>query len=148
MNSSDWLKNRGLTIQYVGTRPHQPNPEWGDAGYDLHVEEGGYVTSTGATYLNTGTAVQLPEGYWGLLIGRSSAEAKLGVRVLTGVIDNGWRGELLIGVQAHHQSVYIDPGTRLAQIIPMVQAPPMQLVRRSVLDDHGRGVQGFGSSGQ
>ena len=45
--------------------------------------------------VGTGLCVDIPDGYYGLIVGRSSLTVK-GIRVVTGVIDRGYKGELKV----------------------------------------------------
>ena len=91
--------------------------------------------------------VQLPGGVWGMIIGRSSTIRKWGLHIPQAVIDPGWRGGLFVGVwNLTDKTVYVPPGTRLAQLI-CVPNRPLPLVAVDRVDDHERGLSGFGSSG-
>lgn len=92
-------------------------------------------------------ASQLPPGYWGMILGRSSTLRKTGLHVPTAVIDPGWRGPLYVGVwNLTQQDVKVEAGNRLAQLI-LIPNHPTQVVQVDTVADHPRGEQGFGSSG-
>lgn len=93
------------------------------------------------------TASQLPTGYWGMIVGRSSALRKWRLHIPQAVIDPGWRGPLFVGVwNLGGNPVTVKPGDRLGQLILMPNNPaPVQIV--TAVDDHARGLNGFGSSG-
>lgn len=124
-----------------------------DAGFDLPVVGLGVTLLPGEFKdIPTGIAVQMPPGTWGMIVGRSSTIRKRGLLVHTGVIDNGFRGELFAACQNVHperKSVNIAPGERLAQLIVMPNATesvrPMLV---EALDPSERGTRGFGSSGK
>lgn len=120
----------------------------GDAGLDLASVETVKIPSMGRALVKTGLAFALPEGTWGLIIGRSSTWFKRELMVMPGVIDVGWRGELFVSVYNPGASpVEIEFGDRLAQYIVL---PAWQGVARQVPElPHGeRGTSGFGSSGR
>jgi dUTP pyrophosphatase len=97
--------------------------------------------------LPTGIAVEFPAGYWGRITGRSSTLRKRGLFVNEGVIDAGYRGELLVYVTNRQSTrVEVASGERLAQLIvqPVVQAPAEWSDELSPSD---RGTNGFGSTG-
>ena len=87
-----------------------------DAGMDL------YATSISirgdiVTY-GTGIAVEIPEGCFGLLTNRSSVYKK-DLQINTGIIDSGYRGEILVKFRktsSHGDNIY-DIGERIAQLI-------------------------------
>lgn len=92
-------------------------------------------------------AVQLPDGYWGLITGRSSTLRKHGLHVPVAVIDPGWRGPLFVGVwNLSPQQVLVQPGDRLGQLILVPNTPAPVLAVAQVAEAE-RGLAGFGSSG-
>lgn len=122
-------------------------PYPGDAGLDLYCQETVVVQPGEFRDVSLGVAVQLPEGWWGLLTGRSSTIRNLGLMVTQGVIDNGYRGPLFAGVwNLRSEPVTVSRGMRIAQLIPV---PIWQgsVVLAGRLDPHERGTSGFGSSG-
>lgn len=129
-----------------GPKPVRAYPD--DAGLDL--------TTVGEHHINPGKfvdvhtqvdAVQLPEGYWGLITGRSSTLRKHGLHIPVAVIDPGWRGPLFVGIwNLSGQTVSIAAGTRLAQLI-LVPNNPVPVETVTQVQPADRGVKGFGSSG-
>lgn len=123
----------------------------GDAGYDLYYSgERDLLMRPGAViYIPCHVAMQWPEGIWGFIIGRSSAFQR-GILVNPTVIDAGWRGELFAYVRnVINQWITIEPGDRVAQIVPMpLLAEGRELIQVDELDPSERGVNGFGSSGR
>lgn len=119
----------------------------GDAGMDLCVV-GDHVLAPGESRdLPTGIAVQMPDELWGRITGRSSTLRKRGLFVNEGVIDNGYRGELLVYVTNRQSTpVEISSGDRLAQLIlqPVFRSPAAWA---EALDESKRGTNGFGSTG-
>ena len=93
--------------------------------------------------------VQVPEGTWALITGRSSAIRKRGLLVPNGIIDHGWRGPLMAGVyNLTDQPVTVLAGERVAQVILMSnQTELAEIVKVDKLDPHERGLSGFGSTG-
>lgn len=121
----------------------------GDAGLDLvaisdpkHVD--GYLE------YKTGLALEIPEGYVGLLFPRSSISKKdLAFCNSVGVIDSGYRGEIcfrmrITGVRFPIR-VY-EKGDRVGQIVIMPY-PTIELVETEELSDSERGAGGYGSTG-
>jgi dUTP pyrophosphatase len=69
--------------------------------------------------IHTDIRVALPPGYWAHLLGRSSTPRRYGLQVIEAVIDNGYRGEMFIAVRSFSErTIDIEPGMRLAQLIP------------------------------
>jgi len=128
-----------------------PPAYFGDVGFDLAISEDTRVGPRGVVDMPTGVRVALPDKHWGLIVGRSSTERKLGVRVTLGVIDWGYTGLLYVGAQSvdPFQDVNLKAGTRVAQLIVIPAAIPM-LVRPFAVDKlpvRERGDNGFGSTG-
>lgn len=120
----------------------------GDAGYDLYVKSSIDIPSHMTMNIFTGIKVELPSGYWGLLIARSSTIHRLNLRVQTAVIDNGYRGELSTMVSNDNPySVFVEKGERLAQLILMPLAD-LTVAQVPALSKSERGEKGYGSSGR
>lgn len=102
--------------------------------------------SPGATAkLKTGLAFQIPDGYVGLLVSRSSTKIR-GLDIHC-VIDSGYRGDVTIGVtNTSGTDQYITTGEYLAQllIVPCIAPEPLEV---DELDESDRGENGFGSTG-
>lgn len=141
-------------VQPLRIKAEQPQFEpirlnGGDAGFDLFVSERTVCPGAAFTDVPAGIRLELPEGYWGLVIGRSSTLRKRGLMVMQSVIDQGWRGPMFAGVwnMAHHP-VTLEVGERVAQLIPIGQAARhLQPVLVDELGPGDRGDAGFGSSG-
>lgn len=121
-----------------------------DAGLDLYVSQPTQVPPGEFVDVPTNTAIQLPEGTWGLLQGRSSTLRKKKLLVNPGVIDVGYTGELFSGVQnLSDQTVHLQPGERISQLILIPNATEnYQPIKVPHLDNNtSRGNNGFGSSG-
>ena len=120
-----------------------------DAGLDLVVSEGTKIPAGEFVDVPCGVKVDLPEGSWGMIVGRSSTLRKRSLLVNTGVIDAGWTGPLFAGVHNLGASdMLVAAGDRLAQLI-VLPAPAVGLrpAWGQVRTDKSRGEQGFGSTG-
>jgi dUTP pyrophosphatase len=64
-----------------------------------------------------------------------------------GLIDAGYRGELLVNLlnTDSHTSFVVEPGMRIAQLV-VLQVPAVSLVEVDELPASERGARGFGSS--
>lgn len=123
----------------------------GDAGIDLAISEEMEIHPGETKLVRTGVTAALPVGWWGLIVGRSSAYAKFNLDIRLGVIDEGYRGELMLRVtNKGTQTRTFSPGARLAQyvLIPTWQGDVIQAQERGDLPDpRGRGEAGWGSTG-
>lgn len=120
-----------------------------DAGFDLAATEDVTIGPLESALIPTGIGMAIPPGYFGLILGRSSAWAKYRVDVKLGVIDAGWRGDLFVSVHNPWpgRTVEVSKGDRLGQVLVLpVWLGPLHQVAE--LPPHERGVNGFGSSGQ
>lgn len=134
----------------------------GDAGMDLVATEVIKDTPEHITY-GTGIAVEIPEGFVGLVFPRSSIR-KTGLQLSNsvGVIDSGYRGEIqatfnkIFGSERfydeiknteHTSNEFYKVGDRIAQII-ILPYPPIQFEEVDELSNTERGEGGFGSTGK
>lgn len=141
------------TIKFVRLHPDAIVPQYahpGDAGADLCSVENVVIEPGQRTLVRTGLAIQIPDGFVGLVHPRSGLAIKQGLSVINapGTIDAGYRGEVMVGLINHdvHQTVTLEAGARIAQLV-------IQRVERAVfesveqLDESIRDVGGFGSTG-
>lgn len=118
-----------------------------DAGLDLYsrtYDEEHMIVGEEYTF-DTGVQIELPPNHVGLIIGKSSMNAK-GVVTFTGVIDEGYRGNLIVVLSPVAGNVKIHGGQKIAQLLVLPVAYP-QVVEVNELSDSDRGIKGFGSSG-
>lgn len=118
-----------------------------DAGLDLLVSRPVIITPGAKAQIPTNTAIELPPGFFGLVLPRSSTFYTRQLIVHPGTIDNGYRGELLILAQNYGaRRVTVNEGDRLAQLIvmPMVAFSVKEVDK---LSKSARGDSGIGSSG-
>lgn len=97
----------------------------------------------------TGIAVEIPEGYVGLVFARSGIACKrqLAPANCVGVIDADYRGELTVFLQnngAEPQTV--ESGERIAQLV-ITPCLAIEIEETGMLTDTARGAAGFGSTG-
>jgi dUTP pyrophosphatase len=120
----------------------------GDAGIDLAISGEEHIPAGESRSLPTGVHVAIPEGYFGLITGRSSTWRQYQCRTQPGVIDSGYRGELIIMLKNESRNTqYWQAGTRLAQLILLpVFGGGIETVDE--LPEHERGLNGYGSSGR
>ncbi len=136
-----------LLVHENGAANLQAPAYQGDAGMDL-VNAQAFTLAPGEYQMvPTGVHVAIPEGYFGWLTGRSSAWTAHRLDVRTGIIDSGYRGELMLGLVNHNEREGTwSPGLRLGQLI-LIPAFTGGLQLVSSLPEHERGHNGWGSSG-
>ena len=121
------------------------------AGADLYAVLDSDVTlQPGETKLiKTGLAMEIPEGYAGLIYARSGLASKRGLAPANkvGVVDADYRGEVMVALHNHStQPQTVAHGERIAQLVvaPFLRA---EYVQAEELSETVRGVGGFGSTG-
>lgn len=122
-----------------------------DVGWDLFVYETQVLKPHRFTLVDSGiVSIELPQGTWGMIVGRSSTWLKKGLMVDTGIIDNGYRGPLYAKVyNPQLDDVIIEEGERVAQLILMNQiSDVMMAVDPREISRTTRGQSGFGSTGR
>ncbi len=130
-------------------------PKYGSeyaAGADLYALTEGEVTFLpGETKLiRTGLAMEIPEGYAGLIYARSGLASKRGLAPANkvGVVDADYRGEVMVALHNHSNiEQKISSGERIAQLVvaPFLKA---EYFEAEELSDTVRGTGGFGSTGK
>lgn len=108
------------------------------------------VPPHGTVLLHTGIAMEIPEGYCGLIFARSGLATKRGLAPANkvGVIDADYRGEVMVSLHNHTDSpATVDGGERVAQlaVVPFLKA---EFELSEELSDTVRGAGGFGSTGR
>lgn len=121
-----------------------------DAGFDLYVAQDVVIPPHAFRDVPSGVSVELPNGYWGMLTGRSSTIRQRGLLVVQGIIDTGYTGELFSAVwNLTAEPVSIKMGERIAQLIILPNSTQMSVLSRAdALGVTSRGNNGFGSSGR
>jgi dUTP pyrophosphatase len=119
-----------------------------DAGWDLYSIEDSIIPPKQRKTINTGVILQIPPHMAGLIWPRSGLSVKQGLDVLAGVVDAGYRGEVMVCLyNTSFSSVEIKTGDRIAQII-FQEVPRVSMSVVDSLDSSQRGDNGFGSTGQ
>ena len=122
------------------------------AGADLYsAEEGDVAVPAGETRLiHTGLAMEIPEGYAGLIYARSGLASKRGLAPSNkvGVVDSDYRGEIMVSLYNQSGSEQtVEAGERIAQLV-VTPFLSVDFEEVSSLSDTARGEGGFGSTGR
>jgi dUTP pyrophosphatase len=123
-----------------------------DLGYDLFALEGVALGPRETVKVRTGIAVEAREpasgAPLGLLVRDRSSMAAKGIATTGGVIDAGYRGEILVLMtNLGETAVELKAGEKIAQMIPVpVLTGLVQEVE--TLEESARAGKGFGSSGR
>lgn len=142
-----------LSIPVAQLDPDLPLPGYahpGDAGADLYAAVPADILPGERVVVPTGVAIELPDGYVGLVHPRSGLAAKLGVTVLNapGTVDSGYRGEIMVILVNHDPAAvaHIARGDRIAQLV-VQRVERAHFHRVDVLGETVRGAGRHGSTG-
>jgi len=118
-----------------------------DAGFDVKAIENVSLFPFEQKIVRTGIALEIPEGYVGLVRDRAGIVEKMNVHTVAGTFDSGFRGEATIMlVNMNDKSVEIEEGMRIAQII-LIPIARVRIEEVKKLSETERGKKGFGSTG-
>jgi dUTP pyrophosphatase len=117
------------------------------AGYDLFAAYQVEIPKRGKALVGTDIAIAIPPGHYGRIAPRSSLASKFGLDVGAGVIDEDYRGHVMVLLFNHSDKDYtVQKGERIAQLLlERISTPP--IVEVEELDTTQRGSGGFGSTG-
>ncbi len=144
-----------MNIKVKKLKPGATVPTMGSkfaAGADLYsAEDADVVIAPSETkFIGTGLAMEIPEGYVGLVYARSGLACKRGLAPANkvGVVDSDYRGEIKVALHNHGKEAQtVEKGERIAQ---MVIAPYLSVNYEEAdeLSETERGEGGFGSTGR
>lgn len=139
-----------LKVKLLGAGAKEPvcaNPGE-DLGYDIFCSQAVTLEPGKVHKVKTDVAVEL-QGYGFLIRDRSSMAAQ-GIIVSGGVVDAGYRGEIIVMLTlvGADKPVYIGVGMKIAQLVPVVPATHSAVTVVKELAASVRGNAGFGSTGK
>ena len=123
------------------------------AGYDIYAcldKDKIAINPHKSIKINTGLALEIPDGYFGGIFARSGLATKENLRPsnCVGVIDSDYRGEILVSIfNDSTEKRIISNNQRIAQLVIM---PYLEVSFNEVdnLSDTIRSNKGFGSTGK
>lgn len=142
-----------MKIQFKKLVPQAQKPKFGkpgDAGADLVATSFDFSRDSNSQIVyGTGLAVEIPEGMVGLVFPRSSVRNyDLVMSNSVGVIDSGYRGEIMVTFNLKNPWADIyKVGDRIAQLVIM-PVPMIQYAEVEELSETQRGTNGHGSTGK
>jgi dUTP pyrophosphatase len=145
------MKVRFKKLSEKAVTPSYAKP--GDAGLDMTAIQ--YTVDPDYNFLeyHTGIAVEIPEGYVGLLFPRSSvSKTDLVLANCVGVVDSGYRGEIRFRYKFARKEYFANvrrfqEGERVGQLV-IIPYPAIELEQVEHLSDTERGEGGYGSTGK
>lgn len=119
-----------------------------DAGIDLRARTGADILPHSSAVIGTGVHVELPHGTAGLMVSKSGLNVKHDI-TSTGLIDEGYTGEIIVKLYNHGDETYhVVAGDKITQlvVIPVLYEPIEQVETLDTVSV--RGSNGFGSTGK
>lgn len=137
-----------MKIRKVHPEAITPNAAtYNSAGFDLYCVDPFTLSSGAVGIIDIKIQLELPEGYYGQIHDRSSL-AKRKISVLGGVIDNDYRGNIIVMLHNYgSEPAHFARHSKIAQLIchPFLSPPIVEVFS---LSETTRGANGFGSSGK
>ena len=126
---------------FTPTRAHDT-----DGGLDLYALYNAKVMPHDSEVIQTGVHVEIPHGCAGLLVSKSGLNIARDI-TSTGLIDEGYSGEILVKLYNHGSRVQtIGRGQKISQLVIIpVRYEPIEVVDEIYGGE--RGSAGFGSTG-
>jgi dUTP pyrophosphatase len=119
-----------------------------DAGMDLFCLENISVAPNERVQIGTGIAMEIPEGFVGLIWDKSGLSHKSGLKTVGGVVDSQYRGEIKVGmINLSDETYHFESGHKIAQML-IQKVEQVDLLESDSLSDTSRGEGGFGSTGK
>lgn len=144
------VENKKISLLVEKINPEAKLPEKAhesDAGYDLFAIDNVSIPPYGQAKIGTGIKLAIPQNFAGLVWDKSSL-ATQGLKTMGGVIDSGYRGEIIVVAKNLTEDFFnIVKGQKIAQII-IQEVGQMQLVESEIKDETERKAEGFGSTGK
>ncbi len=140
-----------LTLKIKKLHPQAKTPSYahyGDAGFDLFVPEAVTLEPGDRKTIPLGVAMEIPDGYVGLMFDKSSLSHKYGLKTFGNVIDSGYRGEIHAGlINQSGQTQTLEAGQKIIQML-IIPVETVQIVEADTLNESSRGTGAFGSTGK
>lgn len=119
-----------------------------DSGY-IKEPDGVYLMPGSKVHLHTGIRMEIPKGYCGLLMNRSSLSNKEDLTICdnVGLIDSDYRGEVTLWMYNNSDEIKFIPNhSRICQIV-LVRHLTSPMEEANTLSSTVRGSGGYGSTG-
>ncbi len=140
-----------LSLKIKKLHPNAKIPSYahyGDAGFDIFVPEQVIMEPGDRKTIPLGIAMEIPDGYVGLMFDKSSLSHKYGLKTFGNVIDSGYRGEVhagLINQSGHTQT--LEAGQKIIQML-IIPVETVHIIETEELGESSRGTGAFGSTGK
>jgi len=119
----------------------------GDAGMDLYAAKDTIIKQGERKVVATGIKMEIPAGYVGLIWDKSGLASMNGLKIMGGVIDSTYRGEVgVVIINLGDQEYRVEKNTKIAQML-VQRIENVEIEEVNNLENSSRGEGGFGSSG-
>lgn len=119
-----------------------------DAGMDMYANETVTLKPGEIGKIKSGVSMEIPEGYVGLYWDKSGLSNNHGIKIMGGVVDSCYRGELVLGViNLGNKEYTFEKGNKVLQML-IQKVEHMEITEADELSDTDRGDKGFGSTGK
>ena len=145
--------NKGVNIKKLHDGAIIPTKgSYFSAGNDLYanINEPITIRPHETVKINTGLAMEIPEGFFGGIAARSGLSTKKGLAPANkfSIIDSDYRGDIIIPLHNHSTTPQtVEPNERIAQLI-VIPFLNIDFIEVDELSDTSRGNNGFGSTGK
>lgn len=140
-----------MIVKFKKLKPDAIIPQYAhddDMGFDLFSIEDQTVQPGERYGFDIGIASEMEKGY-GVIIKDKGRIGTLGIHVLAGVIDAGYRGEWkVVLVNLSSEPFEVKKGNKIAQGIYLRVDQPQIIETTETLSETARGTGGWGSTGK
>lgn len=142
-----------MKVKIKKLNPNAVIPQYaidGDAGLDLTATEINFHPQNNVmpdiATIKCGLAIEIPEGFVGLLVPRSSIYKNNAILTNSiGIIDSNYRGEIMANFYTSKEDLKYKVGDRFAQLL-IIPYPKIEFEEVEELSTSERGDGGFGST--
>ncbi len=138
-----------IKIKKLHPKAHIPkHAHNNDAGMDLYAIDAFEMEPGERKSIPLGLAIEIPNGFVGLIWDKSGLSHKYGIKTFGGVIDSGYRGEIHAGLMnLSDKFFHFEKGQKIAQLL-IQKVENINFEEVLELTDTDRGKGGFGSTGK
>lgn len=140
-----------MQIKFKKLHPNAQIPTRGhynDAGVDLYTLSNFELEPGERKSIPLGLALEIPDGYVGLIWDKSGLSHKYGIKTFGGVVDAGYRGEIHAGIMNLSDKFFrFEKGQKIVQLI-IQKIESVSFIEADELNITERGSGNFGSTGK
>ena len=120
----------------------------GDAGMDFYSIDDVVFAPGKQGRVYTGIALEIPDGYVGLIWDKSGVSFNMGLKVMGGVVDSGYRGEIIMNfLNTSDKEVILKKDNKIAQML-IQKFEHCDIVEVNQISETSRGEGREGSTGK